>query len=123
MEMNNVMQQAPIRNESVVGAHVYSHSGEFSPQVTDMALMGRGISFRFIRKHCSSRCQGVDPLGRGWTFTYAKRIERQGHGILYHDGLGRTHRFTRALLNDDFISPPGFYAVLRDENGKLLLRH
>ena len=37
--------QAPIRNASVIGAQVYSHSGEFSPRVTDITIPGRFFSF------------------------------------------------------------------------------
>jgi hypothetical protein len=122
MPKENVLQQAPIRNESVIGAQVLSHSGEFSPQVVDFALPGRGFSFQFVRKYRSSLSQQLSPLGRGWTFTYAKYIESEGDDILYHDGFGRTHRFPRMLGKSEYISPDGFYAVLIDEDEKFLLR-
>src|SRR5213078_5368933 len=86
--------QFPIRNESVTGAQVYSHSGEFSPQVIDCSLPGRGVSFKFVRKYSSASHHQVGALGRGWTFNYAKTLEKEGDDILYHDGLGRKHRFT-----------------------------
>jgi hypothetical protein len=93
MEYERRFKQAPLRNESVVGAQVYSHSGEFSPRVFDIAVPGRGLSFQFVRKYRSALCEEAGPLGRGWTFSYAKRVEREGNDILYHDGFGRVHRF------------------------------
>src|SRR5207253_8244938 len=70
----------------------------------------------------SSLCQQMSPLGRGWTFTYAKQIEGEGNDILYHDGFGQTHRFTRMLGTSDYMSPNGFYAVLVAEDEKFLLK-
>lgn len=118
----NLFQQAPVRNESVVGAQVYGHSGEFSPRVVDFELPGRGVSFQFVRKYRCVRSREAGSLGRGWTFAYAKRIERVDGGLLYYDGLGRTHRFARTPGRNDWVSPDGFYAVLAAENGKILLK-
>jgi YD repeat-containing protein len=115
-------QQAPVRNESVIGAQVYSHSGEFSPQVFDLDLPARGVSCQFIRKYRSAQHKEIGPLGRGWTFTYAKRIEQEGSDILYHDGVGRVHRFGISKTTGKFLSPDGLYAVLTLEKETFLLK-
>jgi YD repeat-containing protein len=49
-------------------------------------------------------------------------MERVDEGILYHDGLGRTHRFTRMPGRNDLVSPDGFYAVLTAEDERVLLK-
>jgi YD repeat-containing protein len=118
METTHMFQQAPLRNESMAGDQVYSHSGEFSPQVVDVTIPGRGVSFQFIRKYSSSRHKEIDSLGHGWTFTYAKRLEREGKDILYHDGEGRIHRFTHQPGKNHYRSPDGLYAVLIGESEK-----
>jgi hypothetical protein len=117
-----LMQQAPVRNESIVGAQVYSHNGEYSPRVVEFGLPGRGVSFEFARKYRSSHNDQMGTLGRGWTFTYAKRLDQADGGILYSDGLGRTHLFRRADGDNTFISPGGFYALLAAEDNRLVLR-
>ncbi len=114
-------QQCPVRNENVIGAQVYSHSGEFSPRVVDFGIPGRGISFQFVRKYRIACSQEICPIGRGWTFTYAKRIEHKDNDVLYHDGLGRTHRFAGTRDKNKYGSPKGFYSILIAENGKFLL--
>jgi YD repeat-containing protein len=115
------MQQAPVRNESVIGAQVYSHSGEFSPQVFDLEVPSRGLSFQFVRKYRSALSGEIGPLGRGWTFTYARRLEQDGADVLYHDGFGGVHRFS--LAPDGGFSPPdGFYAVLLLEGDRFFLK-
>lgn len=121
MKHSNHFQQAPVHNDSIIGAQVYSHSGEFSPQVFDLELPARGITFQFVRKYRSAQHQHIGPMGRGWTFTYAKWLEQEGNHILYHDGFGRKHRFT-AASEGSFTSPPGFYAVLTADNNSFLLK-
>jgi hypothetical protein len=105
-------QQAPIRYESVVAAQVYSHSGEFAPEVVDLAIPARGVSFQFTRKYRSGRSGEPGPLGRGWTFTYAKRPEQAAEDVLFHDGYGRVHRFAGSPRRRGLSAPDGFYAVL-----------
>lgn len=113
------IQSAPVRNPSVVGAHVYSHSGEFAPQVTDLTLPGRGISFAFVRKYRSACHDDRGVLGRGWSFAYAKRLVAADGGVLYEDGFGRTHHFRST--RGGFEAPDGFYARLDKRGGRLLL--
>jgi YD repeat-containing protein len=113
-------QQAPVRSKSVVGAQVYSHSGEFSPQVFDLELPSRGVGFQFLRKYSSARYHDVGLLGRGWTFAYNKRIERDGDCILYHDGFWRSYRFASA--GSGFLSPDGFYALLEEDGNCFSLK-
>ena len=112
MNSDSLFSQCPVRNESVVGAQVYSHSGEYAPLVMDFGLPARGVSFQFIRKYRSANCQVIGTMGRGWTFTYAKALEKEGDDILYHDGLGRIHRFKPIPSKDSYLSPDGLYMRL-----------
>jgi uncharacterized protein DUF6531 len=80
--------------------------------VIDFGLPARGVSFQFIRRDRSANHHEVGSLGRGWTVTYAKALEKEGNDILYHDGLRRVHRFKFVPLKDFYESPEGFYAVL-----------
>jgi YD repeat-containing protein len=121
MKPNGSFQQAPVRNASVVGAQVYSHNGEFSPQVYDFELPARGVFFQFIRKYRSANHNDFGSLGRGWTFSYAKWLEQEENDILFHDGFGRSHRFVFSA-DGSFSSPDGFYAVLLADGERVLLR-
>ncbi|HET7458545.1 MAG TPA: DUF6531 domain-containing protein [Gemmatimonadaceae bacterium] len=116
------MLAAPLRNASVVGAHVYSHSGEFAPEVRDLHLPGRGIWLAFTRHYRSGCADRVGPLGRGWTYGYAKRCERAGRDLLFHDGEGREHRLKAAPDGRGWAPPDGMYASCAEEHGRLLLR-
>ena len=51
-------------------------------------------------------------MGRGWTFTCAKALEKEGNDILYHDGLGRIHRFKFVQSKNFYLSPDGLYMLL-----------
>jgi YD repeat-containing protein len=112
MKTVNLFLQYPVRNESVVGAQVYSHSGEYSPLVRDFGLPARGVSFQFVRKYRSANCKVIGLMGRGWTFTYTKAMEKVGDDILYHDGLGRIYRFKPIPSKDAYLSPDGLYMRL-----------
>jgi YD repeat-containing protein len=101
---------------------VYSHSGEFAPEVLDLDLAARGVSFQFLRKYRSARSRETGLLGRGWTFTYAKWLERDGEDLLYHDGHGRIHRFAFSAPRPGCSAPDGFYAVLDVEADGVVLR-
>jgi YD repeat-containing protein len=116
------VQQAPVRNASVWGAQVYTHSGEFAPQVLDLDLPARGLSFYFLRVYRSALNQTMGPLGRGWTFSFARRFERDGSSLRYQDGFGRSYAFAASATSGSYISPPGIYAILEDEDGHLVLR-
>src|SRR5712691_3475972 len=111
----------PVRNGTLVGFNVNSHSGEFSPTAVDVVIPGRGLSFAFVRQYRSGQSQDDGPLGKGWTFSYAKRLERAGQEILYHDGFGLVHRFTPEAGGTVYKAPPGLYAVLRVEATRALL--
>lgn len=108
------MKQAPIRNANMIGASVYSHSGEFAPVFTDLQLTGRGFDFKFIRAYRSSLAGCIGDMGRGWTSSIAKKIERQDNDIIYHDGAGQVYKFVSGK-NGNFTSPTGFYGVLLQE--------
>ncbi|CAN7585600.1 DUF6531 domain-containing protein [Pararhizobium sp. LjRoot238] len=115
------LQPPPLRNESVVGAHVYSHSGEFSPEVLDLELPGRGLSFRFLRKYRSALAHQAGLLGRGWSFEYARRIEQAHDDVLYYDERSRVSLFT-ASKDAAALYAPGFYGVLVQENDRFVLK-
>ncbi|MDQ3773815.1 MAG: DUF6531 domain-containing protein [Pseudomonadota bacterium] len=85
-------------------------------------MPARGVSFQFVRKYRSAQHQDIGSLGRGWTFTYTKRIEQDGSDILYHDGFWRIHRFAFSSAERSFLSPDGFYALVTAEQDRFLLR-
>ncbi|MER5174157.1 MAG: DUF6531 domain-containing protein [Candidatus Nitrosocosmicus sp.] len=110
--------QNPFRNSSIIGVHVYSHSGEFSPQFFDLTIPGRGLSFQFIRKYRSSNSAENNILGRGWDFNYGKWLESNDEDnniIIYHDGFGRIHQFDKLPGANIYKSPNGFYSTLSQE--------
>src|SRR5205823_14499779 len=76
------LQQAPVRNANTIGASVYSHTGEFAPSYTDLELPGRGLDLQFIRSYRSSLADHIGQLGRGWSSSIAKKIEREGDDII-----------------------------------------
>src|SRR5882724_3103556 len=120
---STTIPQAPVRNASLVGAQVNTHSVEYAPRVTDLALGARGGSFEFVRAYRSVKSDVIGPLGRGWTFCYAKRLELSGDDVLYHDGFGRVHRFQPNGSSAGFASPDGLYARLEEARDSLVLRH
>jgi|GEM_PF-901329 len=122
MKSLNLFSQAPVRHESVVGAQVYSHSGEYSPLVIDFSLPARDVSFQFIRKYRLANSKATGLMGRGWTFTCAKTMEKVEDNILYHDGLGRTHRFKTTPSKDSYLSPNGLYMCLEAAEDVFLLK-
>ena len=92
-EPNFIQDPIPVRNANKIGASVYSHSGEFAPVYTDLKLPGRGLDFKFIRAYRSSLGGHIGLLGRGWSSSIAKKIEREGNDIIYHDGSGQVYKF------------------------------
>lgn len=118
--MKTSMQQAPIRNVTTICAAIYSHSGEFTPVYTDLQLTGRGLDFKFIRSYRSSLAGHIGDLGRGWVNSVAKKIERKGDDIIYHDGAGEVYKFA-GEKNGNYTSPTGFYGILSQEKNKFLL--
>jgi hypothetical protein len=51
------MQQAPLRNSSIVGMNVLSHSGEYAPVLQDWFIPCRGLSLAFVRSYRSALSQ------------------------------------------------------------------
>jgi YD repeat-containing protein len=88
----------------------------------DLEMPARGVSFQFVRKYRSAQHQEIGALGRGWTFTYTKRIEQDRSDILYHDGFGWMHRFALSSADGSFVSPDGFYALLTAGGDRFLLK-
>ncbi|MES0096634.1 DUF6531 domain-containing protein [Mesorhizobium sp. M0019] len=122
MTSANIFLQSPMRNASVVGANVFSHSGEFSPAVVDFTLPGRGVSFLLARKYRSANSHAIGMFGRGWTFTHAKSLARVENDLLYHDGLGRSHFFEGPASKDTYKTPNGMYATLEAEKYTFCLK-
>jgi hypothetical protein len=91
--------------------------------VTDLTIPCRGLSFALIRTYRSAHRSRGDAFGHGWSFTYAKRVERDGDQILYHDGKGRTYRLHREPRSHRYIAARELYAVLVIEEDKVELRH
>jgi len=114
------LQQAPVRNASLVGAFVYGHTGEFGALARDLRIPGFALDIELTRSYRSSLSAQVGELGRGWTSNLARRVERAGEDVVYHDGTGRSHRFARAR-DGAFDPPPGLYSVLRELDGELVL--
>ncbi len=114
------MQQPPIRNASFVAASVYSHSGEFGAVARDLRLPGRGIDLALVRSYRSSLAGSVGGLGVGWSCNFARRVVRDGDGLLYHDGTGSVHRFAREAAGA-YAPPPGCYAVLHERDDEVVL--
>jgi YD repeat-containing protein len=114
--------QPPVRSRSVLAAHVLGHSGEFCPAVTDLRVPGRGLDLELVRSYRSSLVGRVAELGRGWSFSLARRIELVGDDLAYHDGAGLAHRFVREEA-EGYASPAGFYGVIEKEKRGLVIRH
>jgi len=113
----------PPRNASFIGAGVCSHSGEFFYQSFDIALPGRGLSFRLNRLYRSSLSTSSGVFGRGWTFSYALSLESGPAGsVIYRDALRNPYVFTRKRPRGSFRSPRGFYGVLDEVDATLALR-
>jgi YD repeat-containing protein len=116
-------QDLPVRNASIVGYHVYSHSGEFAPRVTDVALKGRGLSIFIMRQYRGARATEAGEFGRGWFFNYSRAFHVNEQGLSYRDGCGRTHLFEAISGSPgEFRSPRDFYAVLRRVGRTLEMR-
>lgn len=118
--MKTNMQQAPIRNSTTICASVYSHSGEFAPIYTDLQLTGRGLDFKFIRSYRSSLAGDIGDMGRGWSSSIAKKIERNGDDIIYHNGAGEVYKFAREKKGN-YTSPTGFYGILFQEKEQFFI--
>jgi hypothetical protein len=112
------MQQPPIRNS----ASVYSHSGEFGAIARELRLPGRGIDLALVRSYRSSLAGSVGEVGGGWSCNLARRVERDGDDLLYHDGTGSVHRFARERPGA-YAPPPGCYAVLHERDDEVALDH
>src|SRR4051812_1915344 len=109
--MSNRTQQAPSRNANLVAASVYSHSGEFAPDYTDLRLPGRELHLEITRNYRSSLADQVGALGRGWSLSIAKKILATGNDLVYHNGAGEIFLFIPSAAGE-YASPPGFYGTL-----------
>lgn len=72
---------------------IYTHTGEYFVQQTDLEIPGRGISWRHVRAY-RSQIDHNGQQGRNWTFNYDRRLRPDGGGGLLHlDGTGREDRY------------------------------
>jgi YD repeat-containing protein len=90
---------------------VYTHSGEFFLQTTDLSIPGRGLDFEFTRTY-RSQVEYDGPLGHGWDFAFNARLTPLGSDVKVHDGAGRVEDVFGRIDTTHFSSPPGVYAVL-----------
>ena len=112
MSANKQFKQAPVRNPSVIGVGVFSHSGEFSTSVTDVVIPGVGISFKLIRTYRSGNRKKQSGTGMGWVFNFQKHIEFKGEKLFYIDDFGGIHQLTTIETGKKYGFPNGIYATL-----------
>ncbi|MFH0800260.1 MAG: DUF6531 domain-containing protein [Pseudomonadota bacterium] len=98
---------------------VLLHNGEFTQEVTDLVIPGRGIDFRFTRIY-RSRSKFLGEFGFNWTHSYAERLlpwnDGTADGFTHIDAQGR--KFFFRSEGDGFILPPGMDArLVRAESG------
>ncbi len=78
--------------DTSVSHPVYLFSGEFSEEVTDLRIPGRGVDFVWSRKYRSkigrSTAQGIN-----WDAPYNLYLEESGPDLTFFDGTGRKDRF------------------------------
>jgi YD repeat-containing protein len=77
---------------------------------------------RFVRNYRSGSATILGPLGNGWTFSYAARIDRDGPDIVYSDGTGSKYRFDRRQSSRSWTTPPGLYATVQQKLDTLTIR-
>src|SRR6478609_2247718 len=118
--MTPAMQQAPIHNAQIVAASVYSHSGEFAPEDTDLRLPGRGLALEVTRSYRSSLADRIGELGRGWSSSIAMKLVPDGNDVLYHNGAGDVYRFVQRT-ETTFTAPAGFYGKLQGGTAKFVI--
>jgi hypothetical protein len=96
--------------QDTAGGLVFLHNGELTSRIVDLAIPGRGFSWKMDRTYRS----GVEfdgSLGHNWDFSYNRRLAVQQNGdVIRMDGYGRADRYTRAA--DGFTAPPGFFTQL-----------
>lgn len=95
---------------------VNTATGNYTNEVTDLRLPGRGLAVEFRRTY-NSLSTAVGTLGLGWTHTFAAHLELLGGGaVAYISGDG-----ARSVFVPDggggFLRPPGQLAVLSSAGG------
>lgn len=112
------MRQEPARNPSTGidagdrAGGVLLHSGELVLHRRDLAIVGRGLHFRFERTYRSANRRS-GPLGHGWDANVFRRLRERADGrVDCHDGTGRVDTYA-PLGGGQYASPPGLYTRLR----------
>lgn len=101
------------RSQSSAGDPVQLFSGEFTEEMTDLWLPGRGIDFEWTRTYRSSTGR-LTAQGHGWDHPYHLRIEEVGLDLELSEGTGRTDVYMRQ--SDGTWSRPEFFRVIRRMN-------
>jgi uncharacterized protein DUF6531 len=70
--------QQPVRAPSIVGAFVYSHSGEYGAAARDVRIPGLALDLEFIRSYRSGLAHGIGELSCGCTCTLAQQLGPSG---------------------------------------------
>src|SRR5262245_48822483 len=113
--------QPPVRNASIAGYWVASHSGEFVPTFADLRPRADSLSLELTRHYRSALHDLPGAFGNGWTWSYEQYLVNDGRDMLLFDGTGRSHRFVRKPGNA-FVSPPALYSTLSLIRGRFVLR-
>ena len=116
-DLSPTPRQEPTLNPSMgtgdVAPGTLLHSGEFSHQVTDVAVPGRGgLDLAFTRTY-RSQSLSDGPLGPGWDHAFRARLRPLPNGdVDFFDGRGRRETF-EALPAGQFRPPAGRFVWLK----------
>src|SRR5450759_1481491 len=95
---------------------VNTWSGNYTSEVTDLTLPGRGLPFAFTRQY-NSLGTTDGPLGPGWTDSYAASLTPNADGSVTF----RTESGSQLPYQPDgsggFVSPAGAFSVLAQVSG------
>lgn len=84
--------------------------GNFVAQSVDLQVVGRGLSFAFVRTY-NSADPADGPLGRGWTHSYNLSLTvESATSVLVRGADGRLDRYT--LSSGQYTPPPGVFNTL-----------
>jgi RHS repeat-associated protein len=102
--------QPPTHYIPIGGEPVELSRGEFTEDVTDLTIPGRGFPFRFTRAY-RSKAESDSPIGYNWDFNYNARIISATDYTDYINGLGANERYYRNSTGG-FIAAPGCYNIM-----------
>jgi len=98
---------------------VLLHNGEFFQEITDVAIPGRGLDFKFMRIY-RGHSNFLGEFGWRWTHSYAERVLALKEGYTYVDDRGRKFFFTKK--EKGYEAPAGLDAALDISGDKIVVR-